>query len=76
MTTPERRGHRPDGLRDDQRTKQEVLQLLRRAGFPAETIRRVDEEFPEIIDLGRDANAFAQLGITYNLLSDWFGASP
>jgi hypothetical protein len=76
MTTPERRGGRPHGLSDNQRSKQEVLQLLRRGGFPAETIRHVDEEFPDVIDIVRDADALARYGITYNHLSDWFGASP
>ncbi len=76
MTTPGE--HRPQRFRgqDSELSKREALRILRRAGFPPETIRRVEHELPDPIDLDRDGDALAQLGITHSTLEDAFGASP
>ena len=76
MTTPSGQGPEPSRARDTEISKREVLRVLRRAGFPAETIRSVDEELPDPIDLDRDGDALARHGITHSIIDDSFGASP
>ena len=57
-------------------SKQEAVRILRHVGIPRETIRKVEKQFPEVIDYERDANALEQLGISPALLGERFGSSP
>jgi hypothetical protein len=76
MTTPSEHGPEPRRGQDTELSKREALRILRRAGFPPETIRAVEEELPDPIDLDRDGDALAAHGITHSILEDSFGASP
>jgi hypothetical protein len=66
----------PPDPRDNRRSKHDLLRVLRRAGFAPEVIRDVDEQFPDTIDLERDADALAEYGITFTQLEDLLGGSP
>lgn len=52
------------------------MRILRRAGFPPDTIQAIEDEFPDPIDIDRDADDLARYGITHGILEDSFGASP
>jgi len=60
----------------DLRRKADVLEVLRRAGVPEETIRALDAELDDPVDVGRDANLLARHGVTLGLLVDRMGGSP
>jgi hypothetical protein len=76
MTTPGEQGPQRSRGQDTELSKREALRILRRAGFPPETIRSVEEELPDPIDIVRDGDALAAHGITHSTLEDAFGASP
>jgi hypothetical protein len=76
MAPPSEQGPRPSRGRDTELSKREALRILRRAGFSAAAIRRVEQELPDPIDLDRDGDALARYGITHSALEDAFGASP
>ena len=60
----------------DLRRKADVLEVLRRAGVPEETIRALDAELEDPVDVQRDANLLARHGVTLGLLVDRMGGSP
>jgi hypothetical protein len=66
----------PPDPQNTQCSKPALLRTLRHAGFAPEVIRSVDAEFPETIDIERDADALARYGITYTHLEDLLGGSP
>jgi hypothetical protein len=57
------------------RSKQDVLETLRRAGAYG-LIEGREEELPDPVDLDRDQQLLAELGITRGLLVDMMGGSP
>jgi hypothetical protein len=57
-------------------SKQDAVKTLRHAGVSAETIRKFEAEFPEVIDYDRDAAALGRLGISRGELEERFGSSP
>jgi hypothetical protein len=46
------------------RSKKDVIALMRRIGMPPETITKAQETLPDTIDLKRDGNKLAALGMT------------
>ena len=63
----------------DKRTlppKAVLLGVLRRTGFPEETIRAVERAVRDPLDPRRDGNLLAQYGITRDRLVDRMGGSP
>jgi len=52
-----------------------VLDVLRRAGWPAE-LSTAEATLPDPVDLDRDEPLLASLGITRGELMDEYGASP
>ena len=58
------------------RSKATLLGLLRRTGFPEETIRAVELAVRDPVDLRRDGNLLAGYGITRDRLVDRMGGSP
>jgi hypothetical protein len=58
------------------RRKADILAVLRRAGYPEETVAALDAELPDLVDVDRDANAFLRRGITLDALIDRMGGSP
>jgi hypothetical protein len=60
----------------DLRQKADVLEVLRRAGVPEETIRALDAALDDPVDVQRDANLLARHGVTLGLLTDRMGGSP
>jgi hypothetical protein len=57
------------------RSKQDVLDTLRRAGV-YDLIDGKEDELPDPVDLDRDEPLLAELGITRGLLVDLMGGSP
>ena len=57
------------------RSKQDVLDTLRRAGAYA-LIEGREDKLPDPVDLDRDEPLLADLGITRGLLVDLMGGSP
>ncbi len=57
------------------RSKQDVLDTLRRAGVYG-LIEGREESLPDPVDLDRDEAMLADLGITRGLLVDLMGGSP
>jgi hypothetical protein len=57
------------------RSKQEILDTLRRAGAYGLIAGREDR-LPDPVDLDRDEPLLAELGITRGLLIDLMGGSP
>jgi hypothetical protein len=57
------------------RSKQDVLDTLRRAGAYG-LIEGREAELPDPVDLERDGPMLARLGITRGLLVDLMGGSP
>jgi hypothetical protein len=57
-------------------SKRDAVRTLRHVGVSAETIRKVEEEFPEVIDYDRDAAALGRLGLSRGQLEERFGSSP
>ena len=62
--------------KDDLRDKKDVLAILRRAGVPEETIKALDAELDDPVDLERAANVAGRHGITRNRLIDRMVGSP
>jgi len=58
------------------RRKAEILAVLRRAGYPEQTVAALDAELDDPVDLDRDANAFLRHGITLDRVIDRMGGSP
>ena len=57
------------------RSKQDILETLRRAGAYA-LIDGKEDELPDPVDLDRDEPLLATLGITRGMLLDLMGGSP
>jgi hypothetical protein len=57
------------------RDKREVLAVLRRAGVRDETIEALDASLGNVVDVQRDADVFAEHGITLERIVDWMGGS-
>ena len=76
MPRPDERPPERPSLIATQRSKKECLAIFRRAGYSAETIRSLQEELPDPVDVYRDADTLAKYGITMSHLTDLFGASP
>jgi hypothetical protein len=57
-------------------SKAEVVRVLRRAGYSAETIRAIDDQLDDPIDLDRDAETLVRYGITREHLTETMGGSP
>jgi hypothetical protein len=60
----------------DLRSKATLLGVLRRTGFPEETIRAIELVVRDPVDLRRDGNLLADYGITRDRLVDRIGGSP
>jgi hypothetical protein len=56
--------------------KAALLGVLRRTGFPEETIQAVERAVRDPLDARRDGNLLAQYGITRDRLVDRMGGSP
>ena len=54
----------------------EVLQFLRRAGYPSERIEAIKAALPDPVDFDRDATLMTRLGLTRDHLMDLMGGSP
>lgn len=57
-------------------SRDEVLRILRRAGFSTERIDEIATKLPEQVDTTRDEALLASYGVTRSLLMDMFGGSP
>jgi hypothetical protein len=57
------------------RSKQDILETLRRAGAYG-LIDGKEDELPDPVDLDRDEPLLATLGITRGMLLDLMGGSP
>jgi hypothetical protein len=57
------------------RSKQDVLDTLRRAGV-FDLVEGREDELPDPVDFDRDEPLLAQLGITRGMLIDLMGGSP
>ena len=63
--------------RDHFAPKAEVLYVLRRAGMPEETLKAVEAEFDDPVDLDHAANLLGRrYGISLNSLISSMGGSP
>ena len=76
MPTPEEPSSEPKDLRSDRRSKQEFLKILRRAGYPNETLDAVEHQFGDYIDYAHDADALERLSISVGMLDERFDSSP
>jgi len=56
-------------------TKQEVLEMMKRAG-PRELIAQAERELPDYVDLERDQPLLERFGVGRSQLLERFGASP
>ena len=54
----------------------EFIRILRRAGYPRETIEKIAAQLPDPIDADRDAAILERYGLTRERLMDRMGASP
>jgi hypothetical protein len=57
-----------------QRSKRDVLDLMHRLGM-GERIPAAEAELPDVIDLRRDADLLARLGLGVDVLVDRLGGS-
>ena len=64
------------GDEPDVRPKTEILAVLRRAGYPEQTVAALDAELQDTIDVDRDANIFLRHEITLDRIIDRMGGSP
>ncbi|HEY2438503.1 MAG TPA: hypothetical protein VGH93_15075 [Solirubrobacteraceae bacterium] len=58
------------------RSHEEVVRVLRRAGYSDEFIDELLQQVPDPIDIQRDAQILARYGLSPELLSDRMGGSP
>jgi hypothetical protein len=58
------------------RSHEEVVRVLRRAGYPDEFISEVLSQLPDPIDLQRDEQILARYGLGPERLMDRLGGSP
>jgi hypothetical protein len=58
------------------RTKSQLLGVLRRAGYPAETIEALDRELPDVFEPARYEGLLARHGVTFGELERRMGSSP
>jgi hypothetical protein len=76
MATSDEPTPEPPDLRPARRSKKEFLRILRRAGYPDETIQAVNAQFGDYIHYERDADALAKLSISTGAIEDRFDSSP
>jgi len=57
-------------------SKAEAARVLRRTGYSPETIRAVQDQLDDPIDLDRDAETLLRYGITREHLTATMGGSP
>jgi hypothetical protein len=58
------------------RSHEQVVEVLRRAGYPDEFIREVLSELPDPLDLHRDQEILGRYGLSPEGLMDRLGAGP
>jgi hypothetical protein len=58
------------------RSHEQVLRVLRRAGYSDEFIREVLSELPDPIDLQRDEHVLGRYGLSSERLMERLGGSP
>lgn len=58
------------------RSHEEAVRVLRRAGYSNDFIREVLRELPDPFDLDREGEILARYGLSRELLSDRMGGSP
>jgi hypothetical protein len=56
--------------------KEDIIGILRRAGFSPEVIDEVASQLPDVVDLDQHSSLFLRYGITIETLTDRLGASP
>lgn len=56
--------------------KAEALRVLRRAGYPPDTIARLDRELPDGVDLKNQPSLLNKYGVTLDELRSRMGGSP
>lgn len=56
-------------------TKQHVIAVLRRLGMD-DRIPEAERELPEVIDLSRDGETLARLGLSMDAIVNSFGGGP
>lgn len=56
--------------------KKRVIDLLRRAGIPDETLRVIDAELPDPVDVDKDGYILLRHGVTHDALISALGGSP
>jgi hypothetical protein len=57
-------------------SKKDVLEVLRRVGAADETVKEIDEDLEDPIDLSRDGEFLLRHGITRDRLISVMGGSP
>ncbi len=58
------------------RQKTDLLKVLKRAGFPPETIGRLGRELPEKVDLDKQSRLLSSYRVTRDALMSRMGSSP
>ncbi len=58
------------------RSREDVLRMLRRAGYPPEIVDEVAAQLPDTIDLVRDRQLLERYGLSADQLMDRLGGSP
>lgn len=58
------------------RTKAELLKVLKRAGYSAETIEALDKALPDVFEFARYESLLARYGVTPGELYERMGSSP
>jgi hypothetical protein len=56
--------------------KSELLSVLKRAGYPAETIEALDRALPDVFEPVRYESLLARYGVTMGELKERMGSNP
>ena len=56
--------------------KKDILVVLHKAGIPDDTIKAIDAQLPDPVDLDRDGPLLQRHGITHDALVSALGGSP
>ena len=57
-------------------SKEAVIEIIRRAGYPPELVDEVASKLQDPVDLDRDASLLAHYGLTRSALMNRLGGSP
>ncbi len=59
-----------------ERSRATIIRIMRNAGFSAASLAEAEQMLPDPVDIDRDGQLLAHLGVSRDSLTDAMGGSP